>query len=80
MDDRLEAQELKLGKNSESLTKICEVNAQNCVNMYLRIGRMEARMDNVDSTLGELKDLILGLHSSPREGEGATNSTGVQAV
>lgn len=65
LDDRLGDQEFKLGKISDTIIRSCEVNAQNFVDMNLRMDRMETRMDKMDSTLGELKELIWGLHYSP---------------
>lgn len=76
LDERLGTQELKLGEISEELSKTRGEHTQKFVEMEQQMERMEIRMEKVDVSLGELKELILGLHSThgEEEGTGTTNN------
>ncbi|KAK1404444.1 hypothetical protein POM88_004049 [Heracleum sosnowskyi] len=76
MDERLATQELKMGEISEGLTKTSTEHTQRFVDMELRMERMELKIGKMDSSLLELKELILGLHSSLKDVEGMETLSG----
>lgn len=66
LDERLGTQDFKLGEISDELTKIRGEHNQKFEDMDSRMERIEVRMTKVDTTLGELKQLILNLAPAPR--------------
>ena len=65
LDEQLGAQEVKWGEISEELTRTRGEHNQKLVDM-------ELRMEKVDSSLGELKQLILGLQMASKEDANST--------